>query len=180
MVATLKRGSTRPDGKVFIRYARNYKNGEYWSTPEVLAKVLDLEKRRTSGVGRGRGKRIDARTPEYQRWYNLQWKLDRAKNDPVFREAKLRRTELYHNLKERSLSPRMERLLGCDITTLVRHLETQFTEGMTWDTWGRWGWHLDHRRALATAESVEEVHQLFHFTNLQPLWAPANLSKYSK
>ena len=66
-------------------------------------------------------------------------------------------------------------MLGCDFADLKHHLESQFTEGMTWDN--RNLWHIDHIIPLASAKSAEEVVKLSHYTNLQPLWAKDNMRK---
>jgi hypothetical protein len=57
-------------------------------------------------------------------------------------------------------------------------MENKFTEGMSWDNQGKW--HIDHIIPLSSANSEEEIYKLFHYTNLQPLWAKDNLSKHNK
>ena len=71
------------------------------------------------------------------------------------------------------------KLLGADYNTVKIYLEKQFTEGMTWDKMGRYGWHIDHVKPLALASNKEELIELCHYTNLQPLWWKDNLSKSS-
>ena len=63
-------------------------------------------------------------------------------------------------------------LTGCSPKELIIHLESQFTEGMTWENQGEWGWHIDHRRPCASFDLTDPEQQLmcFHYTNLQPLW----------
>ena len=69
--------------------------------------------------------------------------------------------------------------LGCSIEELKRHLESQFQPGMTWDNYGRYGWHIDHIKALSkfNLTDPEEFREACHYTNLQPLWAEDNLRK---
>lgn len=69
-------------------------------------------------------------------------------------------------------------MLGCDWSHLKTHLESKFTDGMSWEN--RSMWHIDHIIPLASAKSIEEVVKLCHYTNLQPLWAEENLSKGTK
>ena len=59
-------------------------------------------------------------------------------------------------------------------------MESQFTDGMTWDNWGKYGWHVDHKVPLSSAKTPDELIKLCHYTNLQPLWAKDNLSKGAK
>ncbi len=65
--------------------------------------------------------------------------------------------------------------LGCNGFQLQDHLESKFKQGMTWGNYGKW--HIDHIIPLSSAKTVEELYQLCHYTNLQPLWAHENLSK---
>jgi hypothetical protein len=60
----------------------------------------------------------------------------------------------------------------------VTHLQSNFKEGMTLENHGEW--HIDHIKPCALATSPEELAALFHYTNLQPLWASENLSKGRK
>lgn len=73
-------------------------------------------------------------------------------------------------------------LLGCSYDELIIHLENQFKDGMTWDNYGQFGWHIDHIRPCASFDlsDFEQQKICFHYTNLQPLWWRDNLSKGSK
>jgi len=70
--------------------------------------------------------------------------------------------------------------LGCDIKFLKEYLESKFTDGMTWDNKGFYGWHIDHIIPISSAKNEEEIYKLCHYTNLQPLWSKDNMSKGSK
>ena len=59
----------------------------------------------------------------------------------------------------------------------MTHLESKFTDGMSWDNHTTHGWHIDHIIPLSSAKTLEEVEKLCHFSNLQPLWAIDNLLK---
>lgn len=71
-----------------------------------------------------------------------------------------------------------EELLGCDMETLRIHIESKFKAGMTWGN--RELWHIDHIMPLSSASTIEEINMLFHYRNLQPLWAEENLKKGSR
>lgn len=71
-----------------------------------------------------------------------------------------------------------KKILGCEYIELKEHLESKFTEGMSWRNYGKW--HIDHIIPLASAKTEEEMHCLFHYTNLQPLWASDNFKKSDK
>lgn len=100
----------------------------------------------------------------------------KIKNNFLFKLKAYLRTRIYSILKNKSKST--EELLGAPYEIVKEHLEGTFTEGMTWDNYGQW--HVDHKIPLASANTKEEVEKLFHYTNLQALWASENLSKKDK
>jgi hypothetical protein len=73
-------------------------------------------------------------------------------------------------------------LLGCSIEECRKHIESLFQPGMTWDNYGKFGWHIDHILPCASFDltKIEEQKKCFHYTNLQPLWAEDNLKKSDK
>lgn len=68
-------------------------------------------------------------------------------------------------------------LIGCSIPELKSHLESQFSQGMTWDNYGEW--HIDHEHpcAMFSMENEEQQKLCFNFRNLRPMWAKGNQSK---
>jgi hypothetical protein len=76
----------------------------------------------------------------------------------------------------------MIELIGCTITELRQHLEAQFADGMTWENYGKYGWHIDHIRPCASFDLSDpnQQSQCFHYTNMQPLWAIDNIRKGAK
>lgn len=72
--------------------------------------------------------------------------------------------------------------VGCDITNWRAWLESKFTEGMTWDNYGRDGWSIDHIIPLSSFDlSIEaERYSALHYTNTQPLWLIDNVRKSNK
>jgi hypothetical protein len=69
--------------------------------------------------------------------------------------------------------------LGCSIDQLKAYLESKFQPGMTWDNYGRTGWHIDHIKPLSSFDLTNRDQFVLacHYTNLQPLWAKDNMSK---
>ena len=71
-------------------------------------------------------------------------------------------------------------LLGCDWETFKTHIENQFLDGMTWDNHGQYGWHFDHIYPISLGQTQDEIDELNHYTNFQPLWWEDNLKKSNK
>lgn len=106
--------------------------------------------------------------------------LERYKTDPNY---KLRR--LLSGYIRRSIlkgSNKTIALLGADIDTVRKYIESKFKHGMCWDNHGPFGWHLDHIKPLASFDLTKEDEQrrCFHYKNLQPMWWRLNLLKGAK
>lgn len=99
-----------------------------------------------------------------------------------FRLKHVLRRRLYAAIKNDQKTGSAVKDLGCSIEYLKKHLESQFTEGMSWNNYGVKGWHIDHIIPLAYFDLTKEkdFKQACHYTNLQPLWAVDNIKKGSK
>ena len=102
---------------------------------------------------------------------------EKRKIDPLFKLKSYLRTRIWSILKKDKYK-NTEELLGASFKEVQNHIESTFTEGMTWKNYGKW--HVDHKIPLASAKTKEEVEKLCHFTNLQALWAEDNFKKHSK
>jgi hypothetical protein len=125
---------------------------------------------------REKNRRWAKENPTYRRGYVHA----RVKTDPAFRAARFFRTRFGAWFKAQGLRKdrRVMDAVGCTVEELMAHIEAQFQPGMTWDNWGLDGWHIDHIVPLASAgDDIEAMTRLWHYTNLQPLWAADNLSK---
>ena len=77
-------------------------------------------------------------------------------------------------------SQRTEVILGCSFEEFKIHLESMFDTWMTWENRGlyngelNYGWDIDHKIPLASAETEEDIIRLNHYTNLQPLCGYTN------
>lgn len=106
----------------------------------------------------------------------------RYREDPIFAMACLCRSRVRIAMRKQGFgktSPTAA-MVGCSYEDLVKHLESKFLPGMTWENRGRGGWHIDHKIPLASASTAEELEALCHYTNLQPLWALDNYVKGAK
>jgi hypothetical protein len=109
-------------------------------------------------------------------YYNNRNKTLR-KTDPLKKLIFNVRTRIYSVLKNKTKTS--FEIVGCSPIQLKEYLEQKFTEGMSWDLMGR-HIHIDHIIPLSSAKTEDEVYNLCHYTNLQPLWAIDNLKKGSK
>lgn len=75
-------------------------------------------------------------------------------------------------------STSFSKTIGCTTSQLSIHLESQLSNGMTWDNYGT-HWHVDHIIPCASFNhnDPKQVAQCWHWTNLRPLLAKDNLEK---
>ena len=69
-------------------------------------------------------------------------------------------------------------ILDYSAIELKLHIESLFTEGMSWENWGEW--HIDHKYPLSKFEADTPINIVNSLNNLQPLWAIDNRSKNNK
>lgn len=105
---------------------------------------------------------------------------NRRKVDPFYKMKTALRSRLtkafhFHSTKKRTSTVL---LLGADFIIVKKHIERQFTKGMSWENYG--DWHIDHTIPLASAHNEQELLVLCHYRNLQPLWAHDNIAKKDK
>lgn len=69
-------------------------------------------------------------------------------------------------------------LLGASTEEVRLFISSKFTKGMTWDNYGKNGWHLDHIKPCSSfnLSDPDEQKKCFHYTNLQPLWATKEIA----
>lgn len=68
-------------------------------------------------------------------------------------------------------------LVGCSPEFLVKWIESQFSDGMSFSNYGQW--HVDHIIPCAAFDLSDQSQQrvAFHFTNLRPMWGVENAAK---
>lgn len=118
---------------------------------------------------------------KYVSQHHLEYINNRRKNDDMFRLSTNLRARVKSYLKSKGARPTLSKstydIIGCTAQELREHIENKFVDGMSWDNYGTYGWHLDHIIPLSSANTKEEIIKLNHYTNLQPLWAIDNLKK---
>jgi hypothetical protein len=101
----------------------------------------------------------------------------KKKADPVYLMARRVRARMHMALRKKGFrkGSTTEKTLGCSFKQFTKHIESQFTDGMSWDN--RSDWHLDHVLPLSCATTIEGLEKLSHYTNIRPLWAAENRRK---
>jgi hypothetical protein len=123
-------------------------------------------------------RKIVAKSRRNNRQYYCDYNKNRNQTDILFRLQGQIRSLMCTRIKNKSM--KTSDIIGCDWNTFKNHIESKFTEGMTWDNYGYYGWHYDHIIPISSAESEEDVIRLNHYTNFQPLWWDDNLQKSNK
>lgn len=153
--------------------AENIKaRARYHENPE-RQKIWDKNYRR------GNSEQAATYRRNYERIHKYSYIKLKKQIDPLFKLRLSLRTRLSSVLfcNSKGKTARLLQSLGCTLNQLKIYLENQFSPGMSWDNHSVKGWHIDHITPLASARTVEDIYRLFHYTNLQPLWAKDNLRK---
>ena len=88
--------------------------------------------------------------PEQYRKTSRAYCAKRYNTDTLYRLTNTLRGRIYKALAEITVrkSARTEALLGCSVAFVKKYLEAKFTDGMTWDNYGKW--HVDHIKPCAS------------------------------
>ena len=69
-------------------------------------------------------------------------------------------------------------IIGYSSLDLKLHLESLFTDGMSWDNYGKW--EIDHIKPLSKFPKDTDIKIVNALSNLQPLWWEDNNKKSNK
>ena len=115
---------------------------------------------------------------ENRRQYNNIYFRKRKQKDSLFKLKCDLRCSLNHIFQKLFLKKNKKtvEILGCSFEEFKIHLEKQFDSNMNWNNRGSY-WELDHIKPISLAKSEQEVIELNHYTNLQPLSKIENRKK---
>jgi hypothetical protein len=115
---------------------------------------------------------------------SIKYTQNKLKNNINFKLLTNIRSRIRHAINNNSGTKAYKsiELLGCSPQEARQYLESKFQDGMSWDNYGLYGWHIDHVIPCDAFDLTdpEQQKQCFHYTNLQPLWADDNLKKSNK
>lgn len=106
----------------------------------------------------------------------------RLKTDIIFLLEKKIRNYIYESFKYNGYkkTSKTSDILGCSFEEFKLYLESKFEPWMNWENRGlyngdlNYGWDIDHIIPISTAKTIEDVINLNHYTNLQPLCSYIN------
>ncbi len=166
----------------------------YWKDPEKYRKVARLESLTQEQIEKKRianreYMRKNGRKNYYANHEENKRKLrnyvnKRLKTDVQFALNSRFRCLMNQHLRYLGIPKHGRTYEGLDYTPeeLKEHLESRFTNGMSWDNMS--DWHIDHIRPVSsfnyTTTECEDFKKCWALENLQPLWAADNICKGNK
>jgi hypothetical protein len=157
-----------------LQTSKNYRLNNVEKRKETIKKSREKNKERVIETRKKYSQNKRKELNEYS--------VRRRKENPVARISHNMRGKIKDFLKIKNFrqTNKTFEIVGCSPQELKEHLEKQFTNGMSWDNYGYYGWHIDHIIPLDSATTQEDTYKLCYYTNLQPLWGCDNLSKNNK
>ncbi len=106
----------------------------------------------------------------------------RRAEDPIFKFKEKTRSNINKAIKRNCFTKNSSttEILGCSYDDFILYIESLWLPWMNWDNRGlyngtpNYGWDIDHIEPLSTANSIEDIIKLNHYTNLQPLCSYIN------
>ena len=136
------------------------------------------------------------RWKEIQRNWHKTDKGKKSRRENVYRKMHSdKRYKLKHSVSRLMWQYLRRRLLGKQrksvfnilpytLEDLMKHLESNFSPGMTWDNYGKNGWSIDHTKADSKFKycSTDDIgfKNSWKLENLKPMWYIENCSKGAK
>lgn len=106
----------------------------------------------------------------------------RMKENPSIKFQRRISTAVYQCLIGNKNRKHVFDILGYSLTDLQKHIEKQFTTGMTWENYGKW--HVDHIIPKSAFNFISpddiDFKKCWALNNLQPMWALDNIKKKDK
>ena len=160
---------------------------------KYIVEYRSKNRERINGLARKRNQTDPTKSRSYRKKHILrhgdvyrkmraEYMRNKRRDDLNFNIAFKLRVRMRAALKDNPKKSGMLGLLGCSLAEFREHIESRFTEGMTWQKFFRGEIHLDHIRPCSSfnLSDQEQQYQCFNYKNIQPLWAKDNLVKNNK
>lgn len=153
-----------------IIWQKNNKSKANESSKKYYIKNIELCRKKNRCYYKSKNKVL---LREYRRKYCS----NKRKLDPLYNLSVKIRNNINNSIKRSNFikNSKTTKILGCDFEFFKSYIESQFIKDMSWSNI-----HLDHIKPMCTASTEENVLQLNHYTNFQPLFIFDNLSKGKK
>jgi hypothetical protein len=174
-------------------YNKAYQISYYQDNKEELKEdARDYYNNNSESINKKRRKYTDEQKEELKRTvndrrriYENTYRKERKKRDPLFKLLVDTRSLINSSFKRTGFTKSMssEKLIGCSLIYFREYLEGMFEDWMTWDNKGNpkdgilepnKSWDIDHIIPISSAKTEEELIELNHYTNLQPLCSYEN------
>lgn len=111
--------------------------------------------------------------------------IEKRKNDPILWLKHKLSSSIRRSIKRKKFNKtsKSAEILGCSIPFFKEYLESQFEHWMNWNNYGEYKpdkkrtWNLDHKIPTDSANNIEELNKLNHYTNFRPLDSYENRMK---
>lgn len=173
------------DSKTFNTLRKKARNARWFNLNKIKKKEINRRRRQKSpNESKTKSAEFRLKNPGH----HAEWRAanpEKLKKEQSKPESKLRSAvySAFKRIRQNKPTDTIA-LLGCTWEEAKAHIESLFQEGMTWENHGRGDgkWQIDHIRPVASFKgaSEEELKQMNHISNLQPLWTADNLSKSDK
>jgi len=124
----------------------------------------------------------------YRKWlennpnYYKEYQNNRLRSDILFKISRSIRVRISKSINRQKFKKnnKTKEILGCSFEEFKIYLESKFEPWMNWRNRGLYngelnhGWDLDHIIPVSTAKTEEEIMELNHYTNFQPLCSKIN------
>lgn len=120
-------------------------------------------------------------TPEKRKEYKKR-QYEKLMADPYKRMIALARGRMRCFIKKNAKQFKIKDMLIFTSEEFISSIESKFKDGMTWDNYGKKGWHIDHIKPISKFDlnNIDECKECWSINNLQPLWWHENLKKSNK
>ena len=120
-------------------------------------------------------------TPEKKKEYKKR-QYEKIMADPYKRMIALARGRMRCFVNKGAKQFKIKDMLIFTAEEFTKSIEAKFKDGMTWDNYGKKGWHVDHIKPISKFDlnNIDECKECWSIDNLQPLWWNENLTKSNK
>lgn len=112
--------------------------------------------------------------------YRNEYKKQKRKTNVTYRLNGTMSCVIRDSLRGTKSNKTWSSMVNYSIEELKLHLESKFTNGMSWENYGKDGWHIDHIIPVSyfTYNSYDDpaFQVCWALSNLQPLWATTTIA----